>query len=439
MARPRLTLAVGALVLVAAAVLIPVAAHEGHNKPSGATFDPNAPKRVSEATAAAIGLATIEVDFAPVEDVVRLTGLVRAQPASLFAVAPAYAGVASAIPVQPGDRVAKGDLLVELESPEVAGLIREARRAESQVASLQIEAAALDKNAVLTEAEVQRLSEAGDGVSANLLAQRRGEANRQRSEAALRLVALEQARNEAAALRQQAEANGAAISQSGNADAPPLRPGVVRFFAPIDGVVLTRHAIAGAGISAGQAVLTVGDFRSVQIEGELPEGLVDRLLNSPGAKVRIRRGVQSSGDAVAEGTVRFMSPMIDPIKRTASLIVDADNPAGALRPGQFVDLAVVISANELAVVVPLSAIVKEGPLQYVYVKEGQGADAVYLKRDVATGVRDDRVAEITQGLVPGDIVVKSGAFSLSQLRGYAPGAEAPAAPATPSDGHGHSH
>ena len=98
-----------------------------------------------------------------------------------------------------------------------------------------------------------------------------------------------------------------------------------------------------------------------------------------------------------------------------------------------------LSTNDSAVVVPASAIVKEGPLQYVFVKEGKGVSEVFKKRDVATGVRDDRIVEIKQGLVPGDVIAVSGAFSLSQLRGFVPGAPEAAEPAKSGNGHGHTH
>lgn len=465
MARSRAAVAMGALALITAAILIPVYAHEGHGKPTGATFDPNAPKKVSEATALAIGLKTAEVDFGHVEDVVRLTGMVRARPDALFAVSSKYAGVVRSISVQPGDRVTKGMIVAELDSPEIARLmydlkrleaeneklLAEVKRAESQVASLEIEVPALTASAELAEAEVQRLASAGESVSANLFAQRKSEALKLRADAGLRGIALPQARAEVESLRRQAETTRASAealrgtlpgtSEGSEAEslADPARPGLVRFTSMIDGVVISRSAVPGEGLSAGVAIVAVGDFTSVQIEGELPEGLLDRLHSTQGAKVRIRRGVSAASNVVAEGTVRFISPVIDATKRTAHLIVDADNVGGMLRQGQFVDLAVVLSTNDSAVVVPASAIVKEGPLQYVFVKEGKGENEVFKKRDIATGVRDDRVVEIKQGLVPGDVIAVSGAFSLSQLRGFVPGAPAPAEPAKSGDGHGHTH
>lgn len=453
--------AVCAIAVISIALLPSVFAHEGHGKPAGVTFDPNAPKKVSEATAAAIDLKTAEVDFGRIEEIVRLTGIVAARPDSLFAFSPSYAGVVRAITVQPGDQVRTGDVLAEIESPEVAKatydiqrleseierLLAEAKRAESQVLAAEIEAPAAARGAEIVEAEVERLRAAGESVSANLLAQRSAEALKLRTEASLRAVASQQAEAEVESLRRQATATkSAADALRGTlprgtvtvTTQDTLPPGVVRFVSPIDGVTVARNAVIGQGVAAGASVLTVGSFASVQVEGEVPEGLIAQLAEATNAKVRVR---SSTGELLAEGTVRFLSPVIDASKRTTHLLVDVVNATGALRPGQFVDLAVVLRENDAAVVVPASAIVKEGPLQFVFVKEGKGENEVFKKRDVATGVRDDRVVEIKQGLVPGDVVAVGGAFSLSQLRGFVVGEPAAAAGASnvKDDGHGHTH
>lgn len=423
----------------------------------------------------AIGLTTAEVDFGEVEDVVRLTGMVRSRPDATSTIAPTYAGVVRSIAVQPGDKVTKGTVVAELDIPELARLMYDLKRlesehekllsdvtrAEAQVASLEIEAPALVKGAELAEAEVQRLTGAGESVSANLLAQRRADALKLRADAGLRAVALTLAKADVGSLKRQAESTQASAealrgtlppSHAGSrtnagSDGQPLsdasRPGLLRFLSPIDGVVVSRTAGPGTGVSAGAAILTIGNFQSVQIEGEVPEGLIDRLSSASTPTVRVRRGVSAAGEVVGEGLVRFISPVIDAAKRTAQLIVDLENPTGLLRPGQFVDLSVVLSASDSAVVVPAAAIVKEGPLQYVFVKEGKGENEVFKKRDVATGVRDDRVVEVELGLVPGDVIVVSGAFSLSQLSGSVPGAPETAGPAPTAGnshgGHGHTH
>lgn len=455
--RPLLAL-VAVAGLAGAVLLMPVFAHEGHGKTETSSFDPYAPKRVSPETALAIGLATAEVDFAEVEDVLRLTGIVRPVPDRVHAVAPQYAGIIRKINVQPGDTVRAGDAIVEVESPDLARNIVELRRLEAEyqklqadakqalasIRSLEIEVPATEKGADLAEAEAQRLEASGEAVSANLLAQRRGDALRQRADAQLKAVALEQARVNVESMRSQVESAAHSIEAvralvpTGDVGveraAATGAPGTIAFHSPIDGVVSQRTGVVGQGVDAGSTILVIADFAQVQIDGEVPESLLSRLTAAQSLQVRIR----GSSDAalLSDGTVRFISPVIDASKRTAHVIIDAANPSGKLKQGQFVELAVVLSANDTAVVVPASAIVREGPMEFVFVKEGE----FFKKRDVATGVRDDRIVEIRQGLVPGDVVATGGAFSLSQLRGVTVG-PAPATPAAPaeSDGHGHSH
>ena len=464
----RTVVAVSAIAVISAAVLIPAFAHEGHGKTESASWDPNAPKKVSPETALAIGLKTAEVDFGQVEEVMKLTGSVRARPDRLQAVSSRTTGIVRSITVQPGDAVKKGDALAEIESQELAKNIYELRRleseyerllsdvkkAESLVRSLEIEVPATNTSADLAEAEAARLTAGGEAVSANLLAQRKSEAVKLRADAALKAVALDQAKADILSLRNQnastlrsVEALRALIPPAQATDgnevlADAAHPGLVRFLSPIDGVVVTRSAVVGQGVEAGAKVLTIGDFGSVQIEGEVPESLVDALVAAGTPSVRVRRS--NDGALVTTGTVRFISPVIDASKRTAHVIIDADNPGGVLRQGTFVELSVVLRQTDSAVVVPASAVVKEGPLQYVFIKDGE----FFKKRDIAPGTRDDRIVEIKLGLAPGDVVAIGGAFSLSQLRGVSPGATAEPAKADANPAaddhdkpspHGHTH
>lgn len=422
-----------AIVFVITLVFLPAHGHDGHVKSAGATFDPNSPKQVSQATASAIDLKTAEVDFGQVEDVLRLSGIVRALPDSLVAISPIYPGVIRSITVQPGDRVTKGMVVGEFESPEVASLQFDLKRAESQVASLEIEVPSLVRSAEIAQAVAQRLSSTtGGSVAANVIAQRQSEALKIQSEAASRQIALLQARSDVDSLRRRVATtqstadvgNGITRDAVEGPNGRPLEnaaiPGLIRFTSPIDGVVVSRLAILGQSVATGVAILTIGNFQSVQIDGELPEGLLNRLGSAQGAEVRVRTGSSATSAVVAQGTLRFISPTIDLAKRTAHVIVDVENASGALRPGQFVDLSVVLNRNESAVVVPASAIVKDGPLQFVFIVEGKDDSMVFIKRDIEAGVFDDRMVEIKQGLVPGDFVVTNGAFSLSQLRGFVP-------------------
>lgn len=415
----RTARAVTAVVTAVAALAITARAHEGHGKPAGSTFDPNAPKRVSDATAAAIGLQTAEIDFGHVEKVLSLTGTVRPLPDRVQAIAPRTAGVVRSVHVRAGDTVRAGDAIAEIDSPEslriTSELLIARSRAEQANALLEI----ARERETLTRAELERVETNAEAVAQNTISEKRSKAVEARGE--LRRLEAErtQAGREADALQRLIEALGTSES------------GVLLLAASIDGVLVTQSSVVGQGVGVGESIARIVDLTRVQIEGEVPEGLLTHLAATQDAVARIHNA--TDGSVIGEGKVRFVSPVIDANKRTGHIIIDAENLSGALRQGQFVELSVVLGTNGSAVVVPPSAIVKEGPLQYVFVKEGD----TFRKRDVAIGTRDDRVVEITQGLVPGDVVATGGAFSLSQLKGET--AEAAVATEAASDGHGHSH
>ena len=206
------------------------------------------------------------------------------------------------------------------------------------------------------------------------------------------------------------------------------RLGLVRLHAPIGGVVIARKVIAGEGVEAGETLLEIADYSRVQIEGELPESMVERLGSAANKQVRIRRVSGTTENPIGVGRVRFVSPVIDPVKRTTHVIVQADNPDGLLRDGLYVELAIVLREETSAIVVPVSAVAKDGPMYFVFVQEGD----FYKKQDINPGVSDDRVVEVLDGVFPGDVIVTRGAYSLTQLRPKA-AVQAPAADAVPAD------
>lgn len=450
-----------AAALLAGAALIPVIAHDGHDHapPAGATFDLNAPRTVSEQTARVIGLEIAEVDFGAVEEVVRLGGIVRAMPDRVQVIASGVAGTIGAVNVQLADQVRAGQTLVEIASPELAnmvGKIEQARAEHERLAAHTVEArasleqtrsqlAVVEEQARLAEAELARLESGADAVNANIISQKRALAVQARGQVTNLGLVIDQIQKELESRLRQLEASAKAIAASERMvelvrATPGLHPdsteqgdrlGVVRLAATRDGVVTRRDAWPGQGVSAGEALVHVVDYSVVQIDGELPESLVGRFTDAGGQEVRIRVGASAeTRELIGTGRVLAISPLVNSVKRTAHLVIQADNPAGRLREGMYVDLAVVVRQAADAVVVPADAVLSEGPMHFVFVEE----EGVFHKHDIVPGVRDDRFVEVLDGLVPGDRVVVRGAYALTQLR--APGAETEA---DDHDHHGHSH
>lgn len=423
----------------------------GHDHAKADTDHPKSERAITPQVAQTIGLTTQEVDFGPIEDVIELLGTVAALPDHRHVIASRTSGQALHIHVQVGETVSKGDILVEIDSAELARNIYEARRMEAdyqkllvdltrtkgRTRQLDLDRQSSEEAADLAEAEYARLKSADQAVSLNTLNISKSEALQTRARARQKAVELEVANEEAKALAEQTEAlrlsrdallavanvDPTQIEEAGSqghavlCDEVPARLSIVRLRSPIDGVVVERSVSPGQGVAAGRSLMVVADYSEVQVHGELPESLINKLRLDEPAKVRIRP--QSDLQQVVEGKVRFISPVIDPVRRTAHLIVDAPNPGDRLHDGAFVTLAVVLrdmsNKNDWPVVVPASAVLKEGPAFYIF-KQIVPNELIFERQDIIPGKRNDQVVEAKDGLLPGDVVVVRGAYSLSQMR-----------------------
>ena len=99
---------------------------------------------------------------------------------------------------------------------------------------------------------------------------------------------------------------------------------------PADGVVVERNARTGHWAVSGETLLAIADYSVIQIEGELPESLIPRVVSRSSDKVRVR--VPADPKYLGEGRIKFISPVLDEIKRSdkrlRKTIITAHHPAG---------------------------------------------------------------------------------------------------------------
>lgn len=406
--------------------------HEGHGTEEVGEFDLDAPRYVSPQTAEHMGLRTEEIGIHPVEAVVELSGVVKPRPDLHRIVVSRVSGKVIAVYKQIGDRVKEGEVLATIDSPEFARSLYEVRKLEVdyQRLLLDIERSKAKEQQLIAEAEVAQAlvdfaktnytraqSLVSEGITQKEVAQRKVGLAQAVGDLKLKQIDRELARKESEGLDAQAQAlrlSREALLIMNNidpssdiADAPT---GALEIKAEADGVVIERWALSGQWVEAGESLFEVGDYSSVQIEGELPESLIPRVRQRSSNKVRVR--IPSDPSFMAEGTVRYIAPRLDPIKRTAHLIIDVPNKEGNLRGEMWVNLSVVLREVKSALVVPRSAVVIDGPIHFVFIQNGDQ----YEKQDITPGVMDDQFVEVRNGLAPGDVVVVQGAYSLTQLR-----------------------
>src|SRR5690606_33539897 len=115
-----------------------------------------------------------------------------------------------------------------------------------------------------------------------------------------------------------------------------------------------------------------------------------------GMQVRI---TAAHGDAEADATIDYISPILDPHTRAAAARAVLPNPDGQWRPGAFVSGRVTTGAGEANVVVPAEAIQRLEGQQVIFVQTAEGIEP----RAVQTGRAAAGVVEILAGLAPGEV------------------------------------
>ena len=197
---------------------------------------------------------------------------------------------------------------------------------------------------------------------------------------------------------------------------PPPR---VTYQAPIDGVVTTVEAILGAPVEPDKNLIQVVDLSEVFAEGRIFEGQVAAV--KAGQKVRVY--VESFPQDVFEGTVDVVSGALDPESRTLRVWARLKNSDGKLRPNMRARLSIVTGEAASVVAVPHSALLGEAGNLFAFV-QADDKGLSYERRPVVVGMKDDRFAEIIEGIFPGDKVVTLGNYQLQYVTPKKPAAPA---------------
>jgi membrane fusion protein, multidrug efflux system len=175
--------------------------------------------------------------------------------------------------------------------------------------------------------------------------------------------------------------------------------------APFDGTIGLRYISEGAYISPASTIATLYNISPAKIEFSIPGRYSTQV--SQGKKILF---TIENDLTVYEGEVYAIEPRIDPATRTLSLRAIANNEKGALLPGQFVKVELILGTIDNAIMVPTEAVIPEQGGKKVFILENGKAKEVKIE----TGLRTNSELEVTAGLKPKDTLIVTG---MLQLRG----------------------
>jgi len=315
-----------------------------------------------------IGVTYATAKRMPLRRTIRAVGLVAATPGKHWDYVSRVDGYVHTLSVaSPGDSVARGQVLMDLYSPDL----------------------------VSTENEFIDLL--------RMRANARGDQNASAERDAERLIAGARARLQQWNI---SDAQIDAIERAGKADE------FLVLRSPFDGVVEEVPVHQGRHVAVGDHLVDIVDLSSVWVWAEFYENEL------PSLRAGMPVVVSSSSDPKLSipGSIAVIDPFVDETKRTGRFRIDIENPGLRLRPGAYVDVTVDLDEG-MGLTVPVEAVLPTGAHNIVFVGRGDGR---LQPRFVTLGGKFGDFYEVTGGLSEGDQVVSSANFLVdaeSQVQG----------------------
>jgi Cu(I)/Ag(I) efflux system membrane fusion protein len=189
-----------------------------------------------------------------------------------------------------------------------------------------------------------------------------------------------------------------AIAKSGE----PMRAVPIR--APIGGVVVDKPAVQGMAVEPGLALFEIADLSRLWVVADVYEYEMARVTLGQVASFEV---AAYPGERFT-GKVTFVAPTLDASTRTLRVRVELARADARLKPGMYGNVVLAAAPAE-ALVVPAEAVVDTGEAQYVFVARDAGR---FEPRRVTLGVRSGSKIAVLGGVVEGETVVTTANFLL---------------------------
>lgn len=302
------------------------------------------------------------------------------------------------INVDIGDRVRKGQVLADLEIPELVAQVDEAQsgvlRSEEDVLSAKSAIVRAEADHSALHAAYVRLKQAA-AARPGLIAQQ--ELDDAESKDLASAAEIEVTKANLSATQHALEAAKANLLHFSSL------AGYAHIVAPYSGVVTWRYSDTGALVQAGtssasaQPVVKLAQTDVLRLRLPVPEALAGYVRVGDPAQIRI----EATGEQLTGKVVRTTGEL-DLATRTLQAEIDLNNADNKLTPGMYADVALNIQRTGSGLTVPVQAVDRSGAQPLALVVNAQGR---IERRVLQLGLESPTSVEVISGLSGGDRVV----------------------------------
>jgi RND family efflux transporter MFP subunit len=308
------------------------------------------------------------------------------------------AGYIRKIYVDIGDRVHTGQLLAELEVPEMTAQVEGAQavvqRSQEDILSAKSALARAGADYTALHAQYDRLKHASEARPGLIAQQELDDAEAKDLSAKAQVEA---ARSELASRQQ-----GLGAAQADHRRYASLAD-YSHITAPFDGIVTWRYADTGTLLQAGTAnsgsmpAIKLAQVNILRLRLPVPESLAGYVHIGDAARIH----VQATGEQLTGKVVRTTGEL-DLATRSLQVEIDLDNKNGKLTPGMYADVTLNIQRSGNGLTIPVEAVDRSQSAPFAFVVNQQGH---IEKRVLHLGMETPRFIEVIDGLQQGERVV----------------------------------
>jgi len=142
----------------------------------------------------------------------------------------------------------------------------------------------------------------------------------------------------------------------------------ISIYSPQDGVVSKLMVRHGMYVTPDKQVMSLADLSSVWLLAEIYETQADWVKVGQAAEVSLA----FLPGRIWEGKVEYIYPSLDPKTRTLKARLRFDNPNEALKPNMYTNVKIYGGPKEDVIVIPVEALIRTGREQRVVVSLGNG-------------------------------------------------------------------